>query len=497
MMTKPNVGAVPCDRPKQNKGRTHRCAPTIFGRLTDVCRQISAALPLLFISVFICVNPWPTSAQTAARYELSGSGVPGSAGSRVPSTCTITSSGYSQTYVNQTNGDHYNCSGATPTTSGTWVLNGNHSAGTGNVVGPASSTNLGLARFDGTTGKLLKNSLTTLSDAGVITFIANQRQIFAPGAQKSGFNVGSVSTDPSIPINGDIWYNTGSLQLKAQINGSTVVLGAGGSGTLNTVAKFTPDGTHVGDSRLTDDGTNIVVNSGGGSTTIGDGFSVGNAVTLKVDDAAGNVTVDTGGIGALAIANGTNIVSATAGGSAIGDSTRPFASFYLGPASNTTTRLLSAASANQVATFPDATGTVQLVGAANTGAILAVPVNNTVLATATGTVYTSPGNDGTALSIATEGNVSFPITRTGTIRNLFVRTGGTAKVNTPATTITIRKNGVDTTVTLVMTQTVNTSTSDTTHSFAVVAGDLITLSFTTTGVAGVSTSIAGVSFEID
>lgn len=134
---------------------------------------------------------------------------------------------------------------------------------------------------------------------------------------------------------------------------------------------------------------------------------------------------------------------------------------------------------------------------ANSGAPLSVLVANTVLATATGTVYSSPGNDSAALSIGTEGNVSWACPRAGTIRNLYIRTGGTAKVNTPATVITVRKNGVDTTLTVTMTQTVNTTTSDTTHSFTVAAGDLITVSFSTTGVAGVSTSIAGVSFLLN
>lgn len=131
------------------------------------------------------------------------------------------------------------------------------------------------------------------------------------------------------------------------------------------------------------------------------------------------------------------------------------------------------------------------------GSVLSCPVNNTVLATATGTVYTAPGNDGTPLTITAEGNVSFPLPRAGVIRNLFVRTGSTGKTNTPVTVITIRKNGVDTNVTLNMTQTINTTTSDTTHSVSGAQGDLITISLVTTGVAAVSTSIAAISFQLD
>lgn len=42
------------------------------------------------------------------------------------------------------------------------------------VVGPASSTDNAAARFDGTTGKLLQNSLVTISDAGSIALPAAQ-----------------------------------------------------------------------------------------------------------------------------------------------------------------------------------------------------------------------------------------------------------------------------------------------------------------------------------
>ena len=41
-------------------------------------------------------------------------------------------------------------------------------SGSGDVVGPASSTDNAIARFDSTTGKLLQNSTVTISDAGAI-----------------------------------------------------------------------------------------------------------------------------------------------------------------------------------------------------------------------------------------------------------------------------------------------------------------------------------------
>jgi hypothetical protein len=80
--------------------------------------------------------------------------------------------------------------GAAPATSGTSILYGNGTGGTsnvtvgtgltfaggtlastaagGDVVGPASSTDNAIARFDLTTGKLLQNSVVTVSDTGAI-----------------------------------------------------------------------------------------------------------------------------------------------------------------------------------------------------------------------------------------------------------------------------------------------------------------------------------------
>ena len=49
-------------------------------------------------------------------------------------------------------------------------------------------------------------------------------------ASLSAINVGNIGADPSGIVNGDMWYNTSSNALRAQINGATVSLGAGGGG---------------------------------------------------------------------------------------------------------------------------------------------------------------------------------------------------------------------------------------------------------------------------
>jgi hypothetical protein len=66
--------------------------------------------------------------------------------------------------INITDGKLYYKSNA-----GTVTLLASTAGASGDVVGPASSTDNALARFDTTTGKLIQNSVGILSDAGVLT----------------------------------------------------------------------------------------------------------------------------------------------------------------------------------------------------------------------------------------------------------------------------------------------------------------------------------------
>jgi hypothetical protein len=110
----------------------------------------------------------------------------------------------------------------------TWAV----PAGAGDVVGPASSTDNAIARWDGAGGATLQDSAITIGDTGIIAFPDNIRQTFNPGADAAGLNVGSIAGDPGTPSNGDLWYDSTANELTARINGANVALGAGGgSGT--------------------------------------------------------------------------------------------------------------------------------------------------------------------------------------------------------------------------------------------------------------------------
>lgn len=120
-------------------------------------------------------------------------------------------------------------------------------------------------------------------------------------------------------------------------------------------------------------------------------------------------------------------------------------------------------------------------GSGNTGwlALGGVPVvfgAGTVSVAATA-VFMAPGWITTASTV----ELQFTVTRPGTIRNLYLE-AKTAGVTTETNTYTVRKNGVDTTLTASLANDASGAASDTTHSFTVVAGDLISVSVVKTGV---------------
>lgn len=109
--------------------------------------------------------------------------------------------------------------------------------GSGDVTSSATITDHAIVRGDGG-AKGVQESLITISDAGALAFPDNVRQTFNPGANASGFNVGSIAGDPDTPSNADIWYDSTANELTARINGANVALGAGGSGAVGDMLDF-------------------------------------------------------------------------------------------------------------------------------------------------------------------------------------------------------------------------------------------------------------------
>ena len=139
--------------------------------------------------------------------------------------------------------------GTNVTVSGTWpnqTINSTAS-GTGDVVGPASSTDNAFARFDSTTGKLLQNSTgATLSDTGAAVFTG---ALDVLGNSTAGSNIklyedtdngtNFVSLKAPNTIAADITFTLpsadGSASQVLQTNGSGVLsfATAGGAVTLS------------------------------------------------------------------------------------------------------------------------------------------------------------------------------------------------------------------------------------------------------------------------
>jgi len=103
-------------------------------------------------------------------------------------------------------------------TSGTYpsftITNTSPSLG-GDVVGPASATDNAIARYDTTTGKLLQNSVVTVSDTGATT----------------GITTLSASTSVTTPIVQA--SNSGGLALKNLAGTTQISMGAGGGDNLS------------------------------------------------------------------------------------------------------------------------------------------------------------------------------------------------------------------------------------------------------------------------
>ena len=102
-------------------------------------------------------------------------------------------------------------------------------AGAGDVVGPASSTDSVLAVYDGTTGKLLKNSTMAISSVGYINAPQSTNTTLAlTDAGKHVYFTGGSTATLTVPTNSSVAFPTGTTILVANNNsGNLTISGAG------------------------------------------------------------------------------------------------------------------------------------------------------------------------------------------------------------------------------------------------------------------------------
>jgi len=118
--------------------------------------------------------------------------------------------------------------------------------GTGDVVGPASATDNAVARFDGTTGKLIQNSVVTISDTGAttgVTTLAASTSVTTPIVQASnsaGLSLKNASGTTQMSVGAGGGDNM-SINVSTNLNGTNAQIDISPTGTGHVHIK--PSGT--------------------------------------------------------------------------------------------------------------------------------------------------------------------------------------------------------------------------------------------------------------
>ena len=190
--------------------------------------------------------------------------------------------------------------------SGTGVITNSSPSLGGDVVGPASATDNSIARFDTTTGKLIQNSIVTVSDTGAISGVIAEN--FTPVTAPT-YLEGKVFYDTDAKTlayyndNSQMTVNIGQEQIVrvrnqtgATIANGTVVYVNGATGNTPTIAKAIA--TSFTTSDIIGVTTTEILNNGFGYVTISglvngldtSAFAEGDAVFLSATT-AGTYTV--------------------------------------------------------------------------------------------------------------------------------------------------------------------------------------------------------------
>jgi hypothetical protein len=151
------------------------------------------------------------------------------------------------------------------TSYGTYTTGGGGGGGgTGDVVGPGSSTDNAVARFDGTTGKLLQNSVVIVDDSGNISGLGT---INASGTCTLGNVIDSGLTINTVP------YANGSKQLTSSaVTPTELGYVSGVTSAIQTQLNSKQATLTIGN--LTAAGTDGIAVTGGTGSVIGSGTSV-------------------------------------------------------------------------------------------------------------------------------------------------------------------------------------------------------------------------------
>jgi hypothetical protein len=193
--------------------------------------------------------------------------------------------------------------GTNVTISGTWpnqTINASGGGGSGDVTGPASSTDNAVARFDSTTGKIIQNSGVVINDSGEVT-------VGVWKGTEVGLSYGGTGASSASQARGNILpsYSGNAGKVLAVNVGATDAewVSAGGTGSVTSVdvsggttGLTTSGGPITAAGTITLAGTLAIANGGSGQTT----------AQAAMNAFAGAVTS-----GSYLRGNGTNVVMAT------------------------------------------------------------------------------------------------------------------------------------------------------------------------------------------
>ena len=171
----------------------------------------------------------------------------------------------------------------------------------GDVAGPVSATDDALAKYDGTTGKLIQNSNAVLTDAGVLT-VSNIAATIDTAAQPNITSLGTIAS--LVATTADI--NAGTFD--GIVGGTTPAAGTFTTVTGNTsVTTAQVDITAQGDLRLQDTtgGEYIGFQAAGTTTT----YTITMPATAAASDGQA-LTTTTAGIGSWSTVGDASLANA-------------------------------------------------------------------------------------------------------------------------------------------------------------------------------------------
>jgi hypothetical protein len=166
----------------------------------------------------------------------------------------------------------------------------------GDVDGPASATDNAIARYDGTTGKLIQNSSVTIDDSNNVSGVVqlNATTLDATNLEVTNLKAKDGTAAGSIADSTGVVTLASSVLTTTDINGGTVDGTTIGATTPSTVVATQVDITAQGDLRLQDTtgGQFVALQAPG---TIATSYTL----TLPVDDGTSGQALITDGLGVL------------------------------------------------------------------------------------------------------------------------------------------------------------------------------------------------------